>query len=1817
MSMDRPASGGHGGLLRQSLDAINSLEAKIERLEREQEASRTVDLHEPIALVGAACRFPGRVNDLDSYWRLLENGADAVTNVPPERSQLVGWKSADRSKWSAGLLDGIDQFDPQFFGISAREASTMDPQQRLVLEAGWGALEDSGYAPGGLAGSSTGVFIGVTTSDYGQLIHDSACSPDVYIATGNAHNAIAGRLSFTLGLQGPSMAVDTACSSSLVAVHLACLSLRASNCRMALAGGVNVLLSEEPFAYFQAWGMMSPDGKCKPFDSAANGFVRSEGCGVVVLKRLSDALADGDHIRAIIRGSAVNQDGRSSGLTVPNGLAQEAVIRQALASAGLEPSEIDYVEAHGTGTALGDPIEAQALAAVLGVGRSTESPLVLGSVKANLGHTESAAGVAGLLKVMLSLEHECIPAQLHFKQKNPQIDWTGTSVEIPVQRRAWHCGRRRRIAGISSFGFSGTNAHLILEEPPRQEKAIAELERPLHIATFSARTADALETVEGRIRDYLQRDPAPLPDIAHTCNTGRTHFRERLAVIARDGRDLREKLAAGKVVTGVGRQVAGKLAFLFTGQGSQWPGMCRELYDTQPVFRDSLDECAAGLRLERPLLDVIYGSSGTLLEQTAYTQPALFAIEWSLAQLWKSFGIEPDVVFGHSVGEYAALCVAGVWTLVDGLRLITERARLMQLLGPGWGMTAAQAGPDAIKETVRGLEEFVSIAARNAPGSTVISGRLTELAEVEIRLAAAGIRSVRLPVSHGFHSSQMEHAAKDFARLMESVETRSPRCGIVSSVTGRFVDRGELAQPDYWRRQVRDEVQFQAGMITLRDAGYDIFLEIGPTPTLCGLGNQCIGSEGLIWAPSIRRERGAWEQILESLAQLYVTGTEVDWRGYDAPYARRRVALPTYPFDRHRCWFEKVPESKSSASAHPLLGVRFAVAGIPESYIWESEISTAALPYLEDHSVQGTPIFPATGYIEMTVAAAREVFGDVPVEITEIEFSKPLFVTADPVRLQLSFSPGDRRIQIQAKLGDSGQWILCSRNRVNVIEQRVDIAPLPDFSASSDHQISGNEFYTLSHERGNLWGPAFQGMRRTWISGEKAWSEIEAPELIRAGIERYCVHPAVADACGHVLAAIASSKAEGNSSAFVGQAIDSVCVYKRPKGVKLLVHGELTFAPDSATFRGDVRVFDEDGTLVSYLRGAQMRYLDQEPAAPVSEWFYRLDWHQIPSRDSQSEVREWLVLGSGDTELTDALVRIMRKSNIPVTALGERSAARLQEVFASSSITGVVCLWGLDAHEPAGESTVAACGAESLLQLVRVMAEHTTALLWVVTLGLEDIGDTPCREESLWQAPLRGLARSVAVEHPELWGGLIDLDPACSFGKNADAIWSYLQAPGREDQIALRDGRVLAARLERSSVPESPGLALRRDCTYLITGGLGGLGMEVAHWLVTHGATRLLLIGRTPLPDRSTWRDLSADDAQAPQVAAIQALERVGATVHLGFLDVGDNSAVNRFLADYKRKCWPPIRGVVHAAGILDHRLLAEVTSEEFERSLRPKTGALALDRALEGEPLDFFIMFSSASALLSTPRLGAYAAANSFLDALASRRRRRGVSALSVNWGVWSEAGFASRFASSSVQALAERGLGGMTNEQALSALERLMLQPVTQAAVMSVDWKKWAERYPIYSASPLLASLFRMEPASTAASSGQSRPKPHSHSELSSYLVGALAAILGFNSSELNRSIPINSFGLDSLTALEFKHQIESELGLKMSTVHFLKGPTLEELCAEITPLLEAHVEAAPIAGAKDGETLQAQVDDLTEAELDSALAGLLKEIGPGVIP
>jgi acyl transferase domain-containing protein/acyl-CoA synthetase (AMP-forming)/AMP-acid ligase II len=898
------------------------------------------DMQEPLAVIGMACRFPG-APDPEAFWQLLHNGVDAVSEIPPDR-----WISDDYYDPTPGVpgkmytrrgafIADVDRFDAAFFGIAPREAVRMDPQQRLMLEVTWEALERASLDPQGLQGSQTGVFVGISGTDYAQLQGGNLMNADAYIGTGNAHSIAANRISYVLGLQGPSMAVDTACSSSLVAVHLACQSLRSGECDLAIAGGVNLMLLPDVTVALSQAHMMAPDGHCKTFDAAADGYVRGEGAGAVILKPLSAALSDGDRVLAVIRGSAVNQDGRSNGLTAPNGLAQQAVICRALAAAGIQPGDLGYVEAHGTGTALGDPIEVQALQAVL-ANDPVQEPCALGSVKTNIGHLEAAAGIAGLIKVVLMLQHEEIPPHLHLKELNPYISLNGSRLEIVTEQRPWARGALRRIAGVSSFGFGGTNAHVVLEESPRPAtRGEDRTDEPPFLLPLSAGSDAALKELAGRTATHLATHPELSPtDLCCTAAISRAGLPCRLATVAGSGQELQEQLeayAAGQpafaTTTGTadGRP---RIAFLFTGQGAQYTGMAGELYETEPVFRTALDRCGEAFRphLPEPLSAVLTSSH---LDDTAYAQPSLFAVSYALSELWKSWGITPDLVLGHSIGEYAAACVAGVFSLEHAARIVALRGRLMQSLPAGGAMVAIAASEAEVAAAIAPHQGEVAIAAVNGPSSVVISGTRTAVESIAAQFAAAGTQIHALTVSHAFHSPLMAPMLDPFERAIRDVAFATPRVPLVSNLTGRLFHPGEVPDATYWRQHIEHPVQFAAGLRAAAEQGCRIFLELGPSPVLCGMGRRCLPDGTAVWLPSLRAGEPNRRTMLSSLGTLYVHGAAVDWAHAVQGRAGRKVTLPTYPFQRERFWFDESPAQRAAESGRLPSDRQVAAAPLP------------------------------------------------------------------------------------------------------------------------------------------------------------------------------------------------------------------------------------------------------------------------------------------------------------------------------------------------------------------------------------------------------------------------------------------------------------------------------------------------------------------------------------------------------------------------------------------------------------------------------------------------------------------------------------------------------------------------------------------------------------------------------------------------------------------------------------------------------------------------------------------------------------------------
>ena len=1417
--------------LKEALLALQKMRTKLESVERLQT--------EPIAVIGIGCRFPGGVNSPQAFWQLLVNGVDAIREVPPERWDINAYYDPDpdapgklSTRWG-GFIEAADQFDAHFFGIAPREAKRIDPQQRLLLEVAWEALEHAGQSPAGMMGSQTGVFIGISNNDYLRLQEDLN-DIDAYRITGNALNSTAGRLSYTLGLHGPCMAMDSACSSSLVAVHLAVQSLRSRESEIALAGGVNLILSPEMTISATKAKMMAADGRCKTFDARADGFVRSEGCGVIVLKRLSDAQANGDNILAVIRGTAVNQDGFSSGFTVPNKLAQEAVIRAALTNAGVEPAQVSYVEAHGTGTPLGDPIEVRALAAVLSQGRPKESPFMLGSVKTNIGHLESAAGIAGLIKLVLALQHEEIPPHLHLQKLNPHIAWSDVPAVIPTGRTPWT--GNERIAGLSSFGASGTNAHAVVAAAPAAEPAPVP-GHPSYPLALSAKSDAALQQLAKRYAQHLAAQPAPLADVCFTASSGRTHFTHRLALTADSTEQAREKLAAfiaGQKASGLANGVAQsrtqpKVAFLFTGQGSQYRGMGRQLYETQPIFRKALDKCDELLRsyLGQSLLSVIYPEPGTspLIDETAYTQPALFAIEYSLAKLWQSWGVEPSAAMGHSVGEYVAACVAGVFSLEDGLKLIAERGRLMQAQPAGGKMAAILADEARVREAVAPYLNRVSIAAVNGPRNVVISGAGEVVDAILQSLETSGVKTRRLVVSHAFHSPLMEPMLDGFESVARQVQFKAPRIALISNVTGQAFKPGELPDAAYWRRHVREAVRFASAIETLQAQGCELFLEIGPSPTLIEMGQQCLPEGAGIWLPSLRKKRDDWSQMLESLGRLYTQGVEIEWGGFYQGESRRRVPLPTYPFQHERHWIQPGPRrAAASPSSRSLPGKRLRSAG--KEIVFETQLGPDWPAFVNDHRIFGTAILPAAFYLELAASAGKAALNaNGSAAVVESLIVHEVLVLPDDgaCTVQTVLTPESLEVasfkifSLEAEKAEGWRVQASGKVRIAPADSPKPLA-LEELRARGEEAISAETHYQQLRERGLDFGSCFQGVAQIWRRAGEALGEIQLPESLMSETADYDIHPALLDACLQVVGTILPDGAD----TYLPIGIDRFRLYARP-ATRLwsLARLRLGDGANTQTLTADVRLLDEAGNALADVEGFHFKRASREALQRAGErsernyddWLYEVEWRLKPL-EAQGKPKgqgKWLILADSQG-VGETLAKRLAESGETCETLRVSKTLRVSDqLLSQENWRGVVHLWSLDVKvrsddfsRPTADANAAATNLEqdqalvcgSALHLVQAIAKMQTAeppRLWLVTRGAQAVNDEPV---SAAQAPLWGLGGVIALEHPELRCARVDLSPASD---ETESLLAELRSNETENQIALRREGRYVARLARST----------------------------------------------------------------------------------------------------------------------------------------------------------------------------------------------------------------------------------------------------------------------------------------------------------------------------------------------------------------------------------------------------------------------------------
>ena len=1856
---------------------------------------------EPIAVTGVGLRMPGGIDTLDAFWDLLACGGDAIEEIPSSRwdaeafyAPFPGTPGKANTKWG-GFVSHIDEFDAAFFGIAPKEAIGMDPQQRMLLEVSWEALENAGERAELLNGSLTGVFVGMSTNDYASLLDiNNEEALDAYSGSGIARSVAAGRLSYFLGLKGPNMSIDTACSSSAVAIHLACQSLRQNECRVALAGGVNALLAPHVTITLAQARMLASDGRCKTFSQSADGFVRSEGCGMLVLKRLTDARADRDRILGVIRASAINHDGRSSGLTAPNGPSQEAVVRAALKQARLSSGEVDYIEAHGTGTVLGDAIELGALGGCFGKDDRVHEKLLIGSVKTNIGHLEAAAGVAGVIKVLLALQNRSLPAHLHVSSGHENDALRQLPLKIPLSAIPWPVTERPRVAGVSSFGFSGTNAHIVVEEPP-----VAQTEDNCPVSsellTVSAKSSEALSALCGRYADYLQQHPqTSLADFAFTLNTGRSHFQHRIAILAsstKEACDQLQQIADLHVEDHAGyRFIAGyeepSIGFLFTGQGSQYSGMGRALYIQNTVFRSAIDYCDDILKekLAYKLSGVLCGDPtvpSDLIHETNWTQPALFAFEYALALMWLSWGVRPSVVLGHSLGEYVAACVAQVFSVESALALAYERGRLMATLPRGGMMLAVRAGEEEVAEIIRELNQ-VNIAAVNASRNVVVSGDSTQIERLRNLLAERGIVAQPLTVSHAFHSVLMEPILDEFEQRAAKLIYDAPAVPLISNVSGQLQQRPDAS---YWRKHIRSTVRFSEGFGSLMEQRPAALLEVGPDPVLLGMAKPALAHSSVSCCASLRRGKDTWMNLYETVRQFYLLGVPIEWSRVYEDRSVRKLALPTYPFQRQRYWVES---SKNVAS--PERGVVVPQSFDPLLYTTEWRAQPNSAKAFKSHTPEGL-LSAATQAIDVMnnegeVQKAIAAYGDF---LPELDGLCTTYILEALDELGVNLREGARLslVDVYGKLGVRPEHRRLIKRLCAILEEDGIIhregdawvfGTIPRRKSAGDRARLSMEFPLFTAEL-NFLGQAsnlakvLQGrmsaVEALFPNGSLELAEQlyqNAPasrifnrvlgEVVRRAVEAYPedqvvrvleVGAGTGSATSEILPLLNAAHVEyiftDVSSAFLGAARNKFAKFPfiryatldlekeigsesgLAEGVDIIVaanvlHATADLAQALNRLQSTLR---HGGTMLISECTALQRFGDLTVGMTEGWWRYT----DAPRRQSYPLLhrRQWLDLFSelglrgaaleedgpfraltgrqtilvaqpGATVVPENVPSVLAlrgstKSELLLPALQAGGIVVHQLNFAASSAPkngeaprpSVMQRLGaeikpscilLELAEASVNSEIPDLtlqNAVEVLELLQAASEGAPdrSTIWLVTKGAAAIeNDGPI---NLPSAIADAMARTARLEHPELSIRVVDL-PSKPDEKDWLRLGQLIREGTREPSVAIRQGRLMIPRLvllgavaSRDSQPRK----LAADAAYLVTGAYGGLGFRTVQWLAERGATRIFMVGRSApsneireqiskLRDRGVRvHDLVADISKRRDIEEI--FERIG--------DTGTE-----------------LRGIVHAAGVLDDGTLIQQTPEKIAKVFAPKVqGAWLLHEFSRRHSLDFFVLFGSAASVLGSAGQINHGAANAFLEALSHERRLEGLPSITVAWGAWSEIGAAARLKDTG--RAARLGLAAFSPEKGIDLLEQAIASGRAEVSAMAVDWQIYLESGQTVRGWPLFENFLSTTknespdpPTDTLNSQLQNAPDENRLDIIKQHLRNRIRRVLGLEDlAALREDQSLAELGLDSLMALELKNGLQKESGVTLTPNFFFEYPTLDMAAMYLNARLVSVSESA----------------------------------------
>ena len=1735
-----------------------------------------------VAIVGMSCRFPG-ADHYDAFWENLIAGKNLIGETPlsrwdwREHVAVSGSGAGEHARW-AGYTSAPEMFDAAFFGISPREAERMDPQQRVVLEQAWHCIQDAGKDPRTLMGQQVGVYIAAGGFDYKEIQEAHSASPEGHEATGVHNSIIANRVSYFFNLTGPSVVVDTACSSSLVAIQQAVSALQLGQCDSALVGGVGLLLTPTTFIRFGKMGMLSPTGQCRAFDADANGYVRGEGVGMVMLKPLDQALADGDRIWGVIKSVAINHGGRARSLTSPSALAQAKLIVDAVQQAEIPVQSINFIETHGTGTPLGDPIEIHGLTRAFNQlekqGALALSPQScgLGAVKASIGHLECAAGMAGLIKVLLAMKHRVLPGHANFSSLNPRIKLADSPFYVVDGNRHWapaldEAGNEFPLrAGISSFGFGGVNGHLIVEEPPRGAALAPALAEGASLLSLSAASPDSLRALAADYAQRLAADPARYALLCAAANQAQPGLRYRKALVSTSAQALRQQLLALQDGAIKPARSDRKLAFVFSGQGAQYAGMGAQLYQQNAAFKQALDDCEARLLplLGRPLLALMFNREQQDIHLTEYTQPALFALEYGLSKMWQSMGIQPDFIIGHSIGELVGACVAGVLSLDDAIKIVVARGRLMGSISALGKMAAIFASETQVRELLAPLSLAVDIAAVNGPNSIILSGSAAAVEAAVAAFAARGIDSRYLNVSQAFHSSLMEPILASFRDQFKGIRLAEPRIKLISNLTGQL-ETELFATADYWVNHLRNTVNFQAGVESLIQQGVTDWLEIGPSSMLLNLAKRTLDQQGcearLI--ESMKPDEEAKTTLLGALAALFEAGCDPQWSSVCGKVNPGCVDLPRYPFDRQAYWvpLQQKPAKRLQAVAGSAMPGRQLPLALASLACFEADPIADFGAYLLDHQVKGFSLMPAAGFIACASSAlARAGVNPEGLTLAQLKFLQPFHLQQEGAELQTLLTRNAQawQIQIAGRAGGDDDWTIYATadGLADAVAQpaaRLDRAQLDQFKLIAS--IPQADFYRQCHAKGLEYGPAFRPVVQAIESNARVYGHLHLPQdCPPLGEDTAAIHPSLLDGALQLVTLLAATTEQKIP---LPVAVSRFRLYARGDSYLYAIAEH----QDAQRQLANITLYNQEGALVGFIEGLEYRWvaaaqIAPAPSAAAGDCYFTPAWQARELPATGVALQRPLLL-SWDTRSPLASGLAARYPGARLCALGDTQAvaACLQQPGAVDSV------WCILPPEQ-GDDLYAQHPGEALEQLLGLAQQLLAqgygelALRWVVISagnGAAALQSQASPEVSAQGLALAGFVRSLCKEQAQWRASHVDLpdhrDPAALI-----ALLERALADQAQDEWVLRNGQGWYRALVRPSQPlVTSAKAFRQGGVYVITGGAQGIGAALAAKLASEWAAKLILLGRSPRGAR--------------HLALEQQLASLGGEAIYLAVDVADYTALRAAILQASQQ-FGPINGLIHSAGVIQDGLVQQMSPQALQQVCAPKIqGTLNLYRAVNDQPLDFMLLFSSVMSWLAYPGQANYVAANAFVDGIAPRLASQGRFPVKViNWGHWGETGMAS--SAFYRERIARLGIHEIATAEGLAAIDLALAQDAAQWVVMKAEERVLAEMGVLAAAGhgsaqapaadfalPSLAQLQDLQSAATQ--------------ELLVASLGALiAGAMRMDSRQLLADkaaflqLRFTSLGIDSLTTVDLRKRIRDWLGVDVPADVLIGGALIGEV-------------------------------------------------------